>query len=250
MATRYGSKTNRTTANATALALNFSLVDLAAGGTGSVADGDFLVLTAETRSVAQAGTLTLDDASFIACTPAVSDSTASHQHRTWRKVWRTGDPTTVNFSITTSFAIAAALVVERPDSGQRFSVVLESMSDSATQSNTPTDAGITTPQDDTVVITCYGINDGTATLRTPMTLNGSQTKAAEVATSGSAVGMALCVAREARATAGATGTRNPTLAGGNTSAYSIFRVVAAEVATARWRNIGTGHLHAPQGGLH
>lgn len=85
----------------------------------------------------------------------------------------------------------------------------------ATPDTTFSHSGLTTQSANSVALYGYGVSDGATPTRVPMTAHASTTKRGEANSTTTANGMGVMLASEARASAGATGARNATSAGGN-----------------------------------
>lgn len=107
----------------------------------------------------------------------------------------------------------------------------------ATAANTETtldttfsNSGLTTTTANALALFAYGVSDGSSPTRVPMTAHASTTKRGEANSTTTAQGMGVMIATEARASAGATGARNATSAGGNSRNVWASLELIAETA--------------------
>ena len=211
--------TARSTATGTSLSCNVP------AGT---ADGDFMVAQVQGRISSVVGVVQM--AGWTE--QQNSDGVVGHQHRVYTRT-ASSEPASYSATSTSATSLAVTITTWRPTSGYRISVEQSSAENDLTLDTTVTSGGVTTASTDTVVVSCFGVNEGAAPTRIPLTLNASQTKRAETNTTTTATGQGLCQGSEARASAGATGSRNATTAGGNTQSSAILVVLKEAL-------IGTG----------
>lgn len=188
-----------------------------------VQDGDRLILQVQTRVVATAGLI----AGVSAFTPLQAvDSSNAGQHRVYTRL-ASSEPASYTITIPgTASAIAATMTAWRASSGYSVTVESSTIEDDTSLDTTINSAGITTVAASTQVITCFAVSDGASPTRIPLTLHANHTKLAETNTTTTAQGMGVCQAGEARSSAGATGARNATTAGGNTRSNAVMIALA------------------------
>jgi hypothetical protein len=180
-----------------------------------VSDGDVLVATIvcgrESGRGAQSG-----PAGWTNPVGYNSESVVLHNMQAWVKVAGGSEPADYSWTNTGGGAWAGTITA--------WTGVDTSAPVGATDSNQDTTldttfdhSGLTTTQDNSVVIYGYGINEGSSPTRVPATAHASTTKRGEANSTTTGVGMATVLASEARATAGATGARNATSSSGNST---------------------------------
>ena len=148
----------------------------------------------------------------------------SHNFQCWTKTATASEPASYTWTNTSGGAWAGTILAY---SGVG-AIGATASGAEVTLDTTITHDGLTTTTDNAIAIYAYAVNESSSPTRIPLTAHASTTKRGEANSTVTAVGMGVTACDETRATAGATGDRSATTAGGNsTNTWIGIELVAA-----------------------
>lgn len=177
-----------------------------------VTDGDTLVAFTECRKESAVGAQS-GPAGWANTVSNNQEAGPSHNLQCWTKTATSSEPADYTWTNTGGGAWAGTILAY---SGVGAIGATASGSE-ATLDTTQTCDGLTTTTDNAVAIYAFGLNEGSSPTRIPLTPHASATKRGEANSTVTGVGMGVSAHDEVRATAGATGSRDATTAGANST---------------------------------
>jgi len=177
-----------------------------------VVDGDLLLAFTECGRESSRGAQ-VGPSGWVNLVSNNQETGPSHNLQCWVKIATASEPASYTWTNSAGGAWAGVILAydDRTTGGATASGA------ESTLDTTLTNDGVTTTVADSIVVYAYAVNESASPTRIPVTAHASTTKRGEANSTTTAIGMGVTVCDESRPTAGATGSRNATTAGGNST---------------------------------